>query len=93
MKLGFEEIQTPYNSGSQRARAWTEQWVRAWVYCPNCGAEQIFNITKKQTLKARLDIVNLTDAIVELRDGAGVGVNAAQFGQRLGFFGSLSFQF
>jgi hypothetical protein len=41
MKLGFEENQTPYNSGSQNARAWTEQWVSAWVYCPNCGAEQI----------------------------------------------------
>jgi type II restriction enzyme len=26
MKLGFEEAQTPYVSGSQSARAWTEQW-------------------------------------------------------------------
>jgi type II restriction enzyme len=37
MKLGFEESQTPYLSGSQSARAWTEQWVRREVYCPNCG--------------------------------------------------------
>lgn len=37
MKLGFEESQTPYTSGSQSARAWTERWVRDWVYCPNCG--------------------------------------------------------
>jgi len=41
MKLGFEETQTPYTSGSQSARAWTEQWVRKWAYCPNCGAEKI----------------------------------------------------
>jgi type II restriction enzyme len=41
MKLGFEEAQTPYASGSQSARAWTEQWVRAWAYCPNCGASKI----------------------------------------------------
>lgn len=41
MKLEFEESQTPYNSGSQSARLWTEQWVRAQVYCPNCGAQQI----------------------------------------------------
>jgi type II restriction enzyme len=41
MKLGFEESQTPYASGSQSARAWTEQWVRAWAYCPNCGAAKI----------------------------------------------------
>jgi len=41
MKLGFEESQTPYSSGSQSARAWTEQWVSAWAYCPNCGAPKI----------------------------------------------------
>lgn len=41
MKLGFEESQTPYESGSQRARAWTEQWVRKWVYCPACGSPTV----------------------------------------------------
>ena len=41
MKLGFEETQSPYKSGSQSARAWTERWVRDWVYCPNCGSPKI----------------------------------------------------
>jgi type II restriction enzyme len=41
MKLGFEEAQTPYSSGSQSARAWTEKWVHDWVYCPNCGSPKI----------------------------------------------------
>jgi hypothetical protein len=41
MKLGFEEAQTPYTSGSQSARAWTERWVRDWVYCPNCGSPKV----------------------------------------------------
>jgi hypothetical protein len=41
MKLGFEEAQTTYASGSQSARAWTEQWVRTWAYCPNCAASKI----------------------------------------------------
>jgi hypothetical protein len=41
MKLGFEESQTPYTSGSQSARAWTERWVQTWVYCPNCGSPKI----------------------------------------------------
>jgi type II restriction enzyme len=41
MKLGFEESQAQYNSGSQSARAWTERWVRDWLYCPNCGNSQI----------------------------------------------------
>jgi type II restriction enzyme len=37
--LGFEEPQSPYESGSQRARVWTEQWAGRWLYCPNCGAK------------------------------------------------------
>jgi outer membrane receptor protein involved in Fe transport len=62
-------------------------------YSINCGAEQSFKVGKDKTLKARLDIVNLTDNSYELRDGSGVGVNAAQYGARIGFFGSLSFVF
>jgi type II restriction enzyme len=41
MKLGFEEAQTGYSSGSQKAKAWTEAWVRAWAYCPHCGSATI----------------------------------------------------
>ena len=37
MKLGFEESQTVYTSGTQKARTWTEAWVSAWAYCPHCG--------------------------------------------------------
>jgi type II restriction enzyme len=37
LKLGFEESKTPYSSGTQKARAWTEAWVSAWAYCPHCG--------------------------------------------------------
>jgi type II restriction enzyme len=37
MKLGFEESQSAYSSGSQNARAWTEAWVKAQAYCPHCG--------------------------------------------------------
>jgi hypothetical protein len=62
-------------------------------YTINVGAEQSYKFTKKQILKARLDVVNLTDNSYELRDGSGVGVNAAQYGERLGFYGSLSYAF
>lgn len=41
MKLGFEEAQTSYSSGSQNARVWTERWVADWVYCVNCGQSQL----------------------------------------------------
>lgn len=37
MRLGFEQTQSPYSSGSQSARAWTEAWVKTWAYCPHCG--------------------------------------------------------
>jgi hypothetical protein len=36
MKLEFDQSQTPYTSGSQSARAWTEGWVGKQVFCPNC---------------------------------------------------------
>ncbi len=41
MKLGFEELQSSYSSGSQSARVWTERWVRDQVYCPNCGCPKV----------------------------------------------------
>lgn len=41
MKLGFEESQSSYTSGSQNARAWTEAWLRTWGYCPNCGSANL----------------------------------------------------
>jgi len=59
----------------------------------NVGAEQDFKLSRKQMLKARLDVVNVTDNSYELRSGTGVGVNAAQYGARIGFFGSISYIF
>ncbi len=41
MKFEFEEPQTSYTSGSQKARVWTERWVADWAYCPNCGNPKI----------------------------------------------------
>lgn len=41
MKLGFEESQATYSSGSQRARVWTETWMQHWGYCPHCGNNKI----------------------------------------------------
>jgi type II restriction enzyme len=39
--LGFEEPPAAYTSGSQRARVFTESWVAAYLFCPNCGARRI----------------------------------------------------
>ena len=50
MKLGFEESQSPFSSGSQKARAWTEAWVRAWAYCPHCGNARISSFPNNSPL-------------------------------------------
>lgn len=41
MKFEFEETQSIFISGSQKARVWTEQWAADWLYCPNCGSSKI----------------------------------------------------
>jgi type II restriction enzyme len=48
MKLGFEEPQTPYSSGSQSARAWTERWVKDWIFCPNRGNPHVSQFPANQ---------------------------------------------
>jgi hypothetical protein len=50
MKLGFEESQRAYASGSQNARAWTEAWVSAWAYCPHCGNKKISQFPNNEPL-------------------------------------------
>lgn len=48
MKLGFEEAQARYVSGSQNARAWTERWVATWIYCPQCGHSTLRQLPANQ---------------------------------------------
>ena len=43
--------------------------------------------------RVRVDVINVADRTYELRDGTGVGVNAAQYGQRFGLFGSAGYLF
>jgi outer membrane receptor protein involved in Fe transport len=62
-------------------------------YTLNVFAERRFRLPNGNFLKARLDVVNLTDNVYELRSGSGVGVNAAQYGARRGFFGTLAYSF
>jgi hypothetical protein len=62
-------------------------------YSVSLGVEEAFKVSAKQLLKARVEVVNITDNIYQLRNGAGVGVNAAQYGMRFGLFGSLSYTF
>ena len=43
--LDFEEAATAFESPSQNARVWTEQWAHAWLFCPNCGASKLARFT------------------------------------------------
>ena len=62
-------------------------------YNINMGVEEDFKIPRHRVLKARLDVVNITDNSYALRSGSGVGVFAPQFGERRGFFGSMGLEF
>ncbi len=62
-------------------------------YSVSLGGEQSFKVGRHRLWKVRLDIVNITDNSYELRNGSGVGVNAAQYGMRRGFFGSVSYSY
>ena len=59
----------------------------------NLGAEQSFKAGPHREWKVRLDVVNLTDESYALRDGSGVGVNAAQYGMRRAVFGSVGYAY
>jgi outer membrane receptor protein involved in Fe transport len=59
----------------------------------NISLQRRIQITEKTALKIRFDVVNILDKIYELRDGSGIGVGAPQFGQRRGFYGTISYDF
>jgi outer membrane receptor protein involved in Fe transport len=62
-------------------------------YNINMGVEEDLKIHHGRVLKARFDVVNVTDNSYALRTGSGVGVFAPQYGERRGFFGSLGLTF
>jgi hypothetical protein len=62
-------------------------------YTVSVGGEQSFKVRFNRIWKVRLDVLNLTDNSYELRNGSGVGVNAAQYGMRRGIFGSISLSY
>jgi outer membrane receptor for ferrienterochelin and colicin len=82
-----------YGSGLRTTVTFPNDSTVPSYYSVSLGVEEGFKIHGKEHLKARLDIVNITDNIYQLRNGSGVGVNAAQYGQRLGFFGGISYVF
>jgi outer membrane receptor protein involved in Fe transport len=59
----------------------------------NIGFTQGFKWAGVPNLTARFDCTNVADQVYVLRDGAGVGVFAPQYGARRAFYGGLSYSF
>ena len=44
----MREDATPFTSGSQKARVWTEGWVLRQMYCPSCGNRPLTDFTNNK---------------------------------------------
>ncbi|WP_211440629.1 TonB-dependent receptor [Collimonas humicola] len=59
----------------------------------NLGASHVFSESPIGKVTTRLSVINLFDKVYEIRDGSGIGVGAPQFGQRRGFYLSMTKSF
>lgn len=58
----------------------------------NLGVTKTVVVPKVGPLEARLSVVNLFDYTYKIRDGTGIGVFAAQYGQRRAVYGGLKWE-
>lgn len=56
----------------------------------NFGISREISVPDGKPVTLRFDIVNLFDAVYQIRDGSGIGVFAPQYGMRRGFFVGIS---
>lgn len=79
-----------YGYGLRKGFANTEK--EPPYYPVNIGMEHTLH--KKfgpiKAMKLRFDCINIADEVYQLRDGTGLGISAAQYGQRRTFLGGLS---
>ena len=80
-----------YGNGLRRGFANTQKIHPYETF--NVSLSRRIQITAKTAVKIRFDVVNILDKVYELRDGSGIGVGAAQFGQRRGFYGTVAYDF
>jgi hypothetical protein len=59
----------------------------------NVGFSQGFKWAGISNLSARFDVINVGDQVYQIRNGAGVGVFAPQYGQRRSFYGGITYSF
>ncbi|MBX9752886.1 MAG: TonB-dependent receptor [Roseococcus sp.] len=77
-----------YGNGLRRGFANSEK--QPGYTTMNLGLAQEFRALDGGTWTARVDLINLTDQTVQLRDGSGIGVGAPQFLPRRAVYAGLS---
>ncbi|MEQ1618054.1 MAG: DpnI domain-containing protein [Terricaulis sp.] len=40
-RMAVREERAPFDSEPQNARVWTEGWIKRWMFCPRCGAQNL----------------------------------------------------
>jgi len=80
-----------FGNGLRRGFANTEKQPTYTTF--NLGLAQDFRVANGSVLTARVDLINLTDQTVQLRDGSGIGVGAPQFLPRRALYAGLSLAF
>lgn len=80
-----------FGNGLRRGFANTEKQPTYTTF--NLGVAQDFRVANGSVLTARVDLINLNDQTVQLRDGSGIGVGAPQFLPRRAVYAGLSLAF
>lgn len=80
-----------FGNGLRRGFANTEKQPTYTTF--NLGLAQDFRVANGSVVTARVDLINLTDQTVQLRDGSGIGVGAPQFLPRRALYAGLSLAF
>jgi hypothetical protein len=80
-----------YGNGLRRGFANSEKQPSYATF--NLGLAQDFSGPDGGRWTARVDLINLTDQVVQLRDGSGIGVGAPQFLPRRAIYAGLSRSF
>lgn len=91
LKNDMVYVDALYGSGLRKGFA---NLQKEQEYLPvNLGYQHLFRIDRKNVVKFRVDVLNLFNESYQLRDGTGVGVAAAQYGERRTFLAGISYEF
>ncbi len=83
-------VDSNYESGLRRGFANTANMLP--YFTVNLGLTKRFELPSMGPFEARLAVINLFDHTYQIRNGTGIGVFAAQYGERRSIFGGLKWE-